>query len=1247
MTFPGGGADVGTAYVRILADGNGLDQSIRDEFKQNSKTDRALRDLGQEHSKSYREGWDDEQSKRPLLGPTSPVYRDMLRQKGRFRAVADSLGSDFGTRLRETIEKQVGSKQIADRIFRDISNEALSGGGFDSIRKNLGRITELQAKAVTDLQGRQARLEALNKQQADRAVVEYKKRLDKLSQILEDHDKKDVANTRASFQSRLDSAVKALTESGNKSLLNDLDTDLTRFTRHAEQGQVKVQGFFRTTLREMSPAEQRMAKFVNEADKVSEALGTGFGKGNRNNFFNALGSIVEGIGKVTIGAGPRLLAFLTEVKEEFKDGAKAGGTFSDSLANVGDVIFNNVNQVGNFLLKGLAGAVGGIAAFVSVASPLIALLSSLAAGVVALAGVLSFALVGAIGTVAPLILPLAASIGVLTLAFANMSTTAKKKLAAEFTPLIKQFQQLRAITQEKLFSRIDQDVKAFSPTLARLEPLLSGVANAMSLSFDRFIKSLNTRGFTAFIKTMQTFLPQSILKLGDVADHVFLGMAGLFRALAPFALKFLDTIDSIAKRFDVWANSAKGQNSITKFMHEAGQAASAVWGVLVSLSKTLFTLLAAGNKPGQGFLGSITSTLTRFSDWLRSPAGQKGLDVFFARMKDTFSAMGKLADGVGKLYGALNSKLGQTILTGTLKLIGAAFLALARLIPTITAFVGSFGKVVLTVVSPIFSFLSSHIGIVKAIGIALGILYVQLKAISLLRAGTTFLSNTISALGSRATAVGLSGTGAGLGIVARNLESTSVAVRGLQGVLGGAIGGVAVGTLVKSGGIGGWLESILGGAGLGAAAGAPGGLLGAGIGALVGGVTGALAHLKGLMDNHANDAKSAAAKAAAAWQAEQQHVDDLTQALLGANGAIDQQTKLMIAQGLQKGGQFDQLKQLQGLSPQVGSLTTADLTNAAAGNASALAKMNKVFDAAIAANPLLIDQIGKLRQAITGSSEDVVTATSKYLELNEALKQNFLATRSVKDETKLFGTSLDTATASGLVNNQFIIDHVNALKAAAAANVAHGQSLSVANAKLYEQVNALRAQLISAGYSKTAVDQLLTSLGLLKPKDIPITANTKPAKVSVDSFMASLPPAGRIAIQLLTQSAKFDLNAFLNQIPNSVNVFVHVRGLTGQLTASGGVFAGAQERIIGEAGPEAVVPLNRPLSQVDPAVRWLSAVAQGLAPPPFGGKAMANGGISTGGKVVNVQTGAIMVVSPQADPAAVAQETLNRMVAKL
>lgn len=90
-------------------------------------------------------------------------------------------------------------------------------------------------------------------------------------------------------------------------------------------------------------------------------------------------------------------------------------------------------------------------------------------------------------------------------------------------------------------------------------------------------------------------------------------------------------------------------------------------------------------------------------------------------------------------------------------------------------------------------------------------------------------------------------------------------------------------------------------------------------------------------------------------------------------------------------------------------------------------------------------------------------------------------------------------------------------------------------------------------------------------------------------------------------------------------------GIIEGMHARGGIFTGPTLGMIGEAGPEAVVPLHRSLSQVDPAVRQLSAIAQGLTLPT----------VSPGRSV----TANITVVSPQADPRAVATETVNYLTA--
>lgn len=86
--------------------------------------------------------------------------------------------------------------------------------------------------------------------------------------------------------------------------------------------------------------------------------------------------------------------------------------------------------------------------------------------------------------------------------------------------------------------------------------------------------------------------------------------------------------------------------------------------------------------------------------------------------------------------------------------------------------------------------------------------------------------------------------------------------------------------------------------------------------------------------------------------------------------------------------------------------------------------------------------------------------------------------------------------------------------------------------------------------------------------------------------------------------------------------------------ATGGIVDGSTFARIGEAGPEAVVPLDRPLSQVDPSVRAISALLQGKSD----GSTAAVGGRST-----TIATGAFQVFSNQ--PTQAASAMWDRLVA--
>lgn len=86
--------------------------------------------------------------------------------------------------------------------------------------------------------------------------------------------------------------------------------------------------------------------------------------------------------------------------------------------------------------------------------------------------------------------------------------------------------------------------------------------------------------------------------------------------------------------------------------------------------------------------------------------------------------------------------------------------------------------------------------------------------------------------------------------------------------------------------------------------------------------------------------------------------------------------------------------------------------------------------------------------------------------------------------------------------------------------------------------------------------------------------------------------------------------------------------------AAGNIYSGPTVIGVGEAGREAIVPLDRPLSMVNPNVRTLSAFAQGkLAVPTTGGR----------GSEIVVQPGAVQVTTAATDPEVVGSIVLDEI----
>lgn len=311
-------------------------------------------------------------------------------------------------------------------------------------------------------------------------------------------------------------------------------------------------------------------------------------------------------------------------------------------------------------------------------------------------------------------------------------------------------------------------------------------------------------------------------------------------------------------------------------------------------------------------------------------------------------------------------------------------------------------------------------------------------------------------------------------------------------------------------------------------------------------------------------------------------------------GATDQQVLNM----LEKMPEFRDV--LEAVALQVdGTATDQDILNLALGRGADATDTNtEALDGMRESASLTEAQVDTLAEKIRGFGDDTLSARDAEREFQQAVDD-------LTDSYELNGSTLDITTEKGRANEKALDDLAKATLDAAASKLELTGSEEDAAAAVEAGRQALIDQLAQFGIVGQAAEDYADNLGLI-PDDI-LTELTLSGVASsqqaIDSFISRNNGRTLTVYQRMVQGALVGAGT----------------GAGAPRTAIGGIFDGAQTRVIAEAGPEAVVPLNRPLDQVDPDVRWLSAIAQGKGDKMSGG---VNSGPS---KKVDVHPGAIVV----------------------
>jgi hypothetical protein len=936
--------------------------------------------------------------------------------------------------------------------------------------------------------------------------------------------------------------------------------------------------------------------FSGGISKIGDVVGKAFGKGSRNDLLNFFGSFIS--------LGPRAIAALAGITD--KALGLAGGFMTAGEEGVG--AFSKIG--GSIAAIGVDGFIGlgvSIAAVLAIIPILIGTLGVLASALVlvsglvlALAGAIGFALVGGIVAVGGALLPFAAALGVASLAMTNMDKKSKF-----FKTLKKDWTDLQSTVQKDIFGKQLQNLSVFSSIIKSLHPVIDSVARALGGLLVQLGKATQANAFKTMMKNFGDALGPMVTTIGHIAGNLGTFLIRAFIIATPYIQRFLDWLDRVTRK---WVEFTKGgkqgsKSGFAKFLDKAVTSAEHLWGLLKEVGLTLLDLLGGGKATGDNVLVKMQGWVHNIRVWLEDPKNKKTIEQWWKDAETLGDKLGRVVTLVAQFVGNLDNPQSRKNLDDILTSLGDIIIKVDQAIPVVQSYITNIG-----------AFFQPVNDAIKSLNVEFDKIDARAKEKTAknqaqpqgfdrifkggpIQAVTDFVNfmnskwpgvheSFMRNIGDPVANFFTTTLPQGLGNLGGEGSAWQALGSGFQTYVAGPVGNFFTTTLPT------WFSG-LGGAGSAWSA------LGTGF------QTNVVTPLSTFFTSTLPTWFSGLGGQGSAWQAIgtgfQTHV-------AGPIGNFFTTTLPAWLSGL--GGAGSAWSQLSaGASGAVSGISAA-FSGLSGKVRTAMGDLGVQFLGWLSSLPgKASGAAARVVSAFTGLGLKVITAMGnlgiQFLGWVSSLRGR-ASTAANQVVSAFTGLGLKMIHAAGNIGFQFL-GWVSGLPSRARGIA--GQIASAFSGLATRMIHA--AGSIVSSFASWASGVYGRARG-----------------VADDIVSAFFGLAGRIVDAIGTIIPRIQMPTIARPV---VDAIVKVAG-----SAEGMITTGPQLRLIGEAGPEAVVPLRRPLNQVDPAVRMLSAIAQGKAP------GLAGGGVSPGR---TIDVGGITIHTPAEDPRAVASEVVAHMAA--
>lgn len=225
----------------------------------------------------------------------------------------------------------------------------------------------------------------------------------------------------------------------------------------------------------------------------------------------------------------------------------------------------------------------------------------------------------------------AAALGTLELAFHGVGAAiggdqkAFEKLdpqAQAFTQTIRSLipwvHELQDVAQKGIFGPLTEGLHAgLTPqTAAGVENAVQGIAGALGQVGKEWATGLGSPGFQRLLGNLGGPLAHDLELAGDAAGNFAHGLTTIANAAVPLDNTFAKGLDDASKLAAAWLDNADKSGKLTAGLETAGHELAIVWHFVEALGGAAFDLSRDLTPLGNLILGSLTTALQHFSQWL-------------------------------------------------------------------------------------------------------------------------------------------------------------------------------------------------------------------------------------------------------------------------------------------------------------------------------------------------------------------------------------------------------------------------------------------------------------------------------------------------------------------------------------------------------------------------------------------------------------------------------------------------------